>query len=187
VLGIVDENFAAGVLYAIDYVYNTTYNLLVYNMGATSTQVTSVARCGPAHAVPRVCLGPCLCAWHSNSGLWYDQVSIHSHDSYVVKDFGKNKTVGQFKVVGKAWDTGLGGAHFDNVLMEKFADVFNAGGLAGKGERVSTCHFDCALCRRRCRRRRVVDFARCASFFWQAWRCDPTRVPWRSSARTRAR
>ena len=36
----VDENFAAGVLYAIDNVHNTTYNVLVYNMGASSTQVS---------------------------------------------------------------------------------------------------------------------------------------------------
>ena len=40
VLGMVDENFAAGVLYAIDNVYNTTTNVLVYNMGASSTQVS---------------------------------------------------------------------------------------------------------------------------------------------------
>ena len=46
----VDENFAAGVLYAIDNVHNTTYNVLVYNMGASSTQV-----------------------------------SVHSHDTYNVK------------------------------------------------------------------------------------------------------
>jgi molecular chaperone DnaK (HSP70) len=51
VLGLVDENFAAGVLYGIDNVYNETYNVIVYNMGATSTQV-----------------------------------SVHTHDSYIVKE-----------------------------------------------------------------------------------------------------
>ena len=58
VLGIVDENFAAGVLYAIDNTYNETTNVLVYNMGASSTQVSihshdsyPVRFCSPACAV----------------------------------------------------------------------------------------------------------------------------------------
>ena len=52
-LGIVDENFAAGVLYAIDNVHNSTYNVMVYNLGSTATQV-----------------------------------SIHTHDTYTVKEVG---------------------------------------------------------------------------------------------------
>jgi hypothetical protein len=35
----VDENFAAGVRFAIDNVYNETTNVLIYNMGNTHTQV----------------------------------------------------------------------------------------------------------------------------------------------------
>ncbi len=51
---------------------------------------------------------------------------------------GKNKTVGQFRVAGKAWDLGLGGSHFDSVLIEKLADAFNALGHLGKGGDVRT-------------------------------------------------
>ena len=50
----------------------------------------------------------------------------------------KNRTVGQFKVVGKAWDLALGGANFDSVLIEKFADEFNKKGWLGKGGDVRT-------------------------------------------------
>ena len=70
VLGIVDENFAAGVLYAIDNTYNETTNVLVYNMGASSTQVSihshdsyPVRVCSPACAVVGLVLStvPALC------------------------------------------------------------------------------------------------------------------------------
>ncbi len=39
VLSLVDENFAAGVRYAIDNSYNETTNVLIYNMGNAHTQV----------------------------------------------------------------------------------------------------------------------------------------------------
>merc|ERR1719453_1218214 len=38
---------------------------------------------------------------------------------------GKNITVGTFSVKGKAWQKGIGGNFFDNILVESFADKFN--------------------------------------------------------------
>jgi len=32
---------------------------------------------------------------------------------YQIKEAGKNKSIGQFEVVGKAWDASLGGFAFD--------------------------------------------------------------------------
>jgi molecular chaperone DnaK (HSP70) len=42
---------------------------------------------------------------------------------------GKNKTLGQFEVVGKAWDDALGGFNFDlrltDLLAKRFNDAWN--------------------------------------------------------------
>jgi molecular chaperone DnaK (HSP70) len=54
------------------------------------------------------------------------QVSVVTYSSYVVKEGGKNKTIGQFEVIGKAWDSFLGGFTFDVKLAELLADRFNA-------------------------------------------------------------
>ena len=54
------------------------------------------------------------------------QVTIAQYSSLVVKEAGKNKTVGQFQVIGKAWDDSLGGFNFDLVITEILADRFNA-------------------------------------------------------------
>ena len=53
------------------------------------------------------------------------QVSIVTYSSYMVKEGGKNKTIGQFEVIGKAWDSSLGGFSFDVKLAELLADRFN--------------------------------------------------------------
>lgn len=54
------------------------------------------------------------------------QVSIVTYSSFVVKEAGKNKTIGQFEVIGKAWDSSLGGFSFDVKLAELLADRFDA-------------------------------------------------------------
>jgi len=61
-----------------------------------------------------------------NMGANSVQVSIVTYSSYVVKEGGKNKTIGQLEVVGKAWDDSLGGFHFDVKLAELLANKFNA-------------------------------------------------------------
>lgn len=43
VLSLVDENFAAGVRYSIDFTYNETTHILIYNMGNTQTQVRTLS------------------------------------------------------------------------------------------------------------------------------------------------
>jgi hypothetical protein len=43
------------------------------------------------------------------------------YSSQTVKELGKNKTLGQFEVVGKGWDGELGGVHFDMLLTELLA------------------------------------------------------------------
>ena len=53
------------------------------------------------------------------------QVTIVTYSSYNVKESGKNKTIGQFEVVGKAWDDNLGGFHFDIKLADLLAVRFN--------------------------------------------------------------
>ena len=61
-----------------------------------------------------------------NMGASSVQVSIVVFSSTTVKETStKNKTVSQFEVVGKAWDTHLGGFSFDVRLAELLADRFN--------------------------------------------------------------
>lgn len=60
-----------------------------------------------------------------NMGASSVQVSVVTYSSYGVKEGGKNKTIGQFEVVGKAWDHSLGGFNFDIKLAELLADRFN--------------------------------------------------------------
>lgn len=61
-----------------------------------------------------------------NMGAASVQVTVVTYSSYQVKEGGKNKTVGQFEVVGKAWDSSLGGFNFDVALTELLADRFNS-------------------------------------------------------------
>ena len=61
-----------------------------------------------------------------NMGANSVQVSIVTYSSYIIKEGGKNKTIGQLEVVGKAWDDSLGGFHFDVKLAELLANKFNA-------------------------------------------------------------
>ena len=60
-----------------------------------------------------------------NLGANSVQVSIVTYSSYLAKEAGKNKTIGQLEVVGKAWDNGVGGFHFDVRLAEVLALRFN--------------------------------------------------------------
>ena len=92
VLGLVEENTAAAVHYGIDRVTeNGTHTLVLYNMGATSTQV-----------------------------------SVFEYDAYVERVAGKNKSIGQARVLGKAFDASLGGRSWDTVILNYVADAFNA-------------------------------------------------------------
>jgi hypoxia up-regulated 1 len=60
-----------------------------------------------------------------NMGASSVQVTIVTYSSYIVKEGGKNKTIGQFEVVGKGWDSALGGFNFDVRLAELLASRFN--------------------------------------------------------------
>merc|ERR1711988_605149 len=54
------------------------------------------------------------------------QVTVVKYSSYTIKEAGKNKTIGQFEVVGKAWDSDIGLSFIDVKLAEILADRFNA-------------------------------------------------------------
>jgi hypoxia up-regulated 1 len=91
VLGLIEENTAAALHYGMDHVFEEPKNVLYYNLGAGSLQV-----------------------------------SVVHYSSYTVKESGnKNKTVGQFEVLGKAYDNQVGGFQFDLKLTEIFANRFN--------------------------------------------------------------
>lgn len=75
-----------------------------------------------------------------NMGSEATQVTLFAFDAYNTTDRSPagvrvNKTVGQATVLAKAWDTGLGGRHFERVLVEYVADRFNA--VSGA---VCSCH-----------------------------------------------
>jgi hypoxia up-regulated 1 len=91
VLTLIEENTAAALHFGIDRVFDTPHNVLFFNMGSGSVQV-----------------------------------SIVTFSSFQAKDGSKNKTTGQFHVVGKAWDEELGGFNFDLVLADLLASRFNA-------------------------------------------------------------
>jgi hypoxia up-regulated 1 len=64
-----------------------------------------------------------------NLGASSLQVSVIKFHSYEMKEGGKHskktKTVGSIEVLGKAWDSTLGGLAFDYRLVEYMADHFN--------------------------------------------------------------
>lgn len=64
-----------------------------------------------------------------NLGAGSVQVSVVTYSSYQTKEAGKNKTIGQFEVIGKAWDASLGGFNFDvqlaNLLASRFNEIWN--------------------------------------------------------------
>jgi len=94
VLSLVEENTAAGIHYGIDRVSsNGTHYMIVYNMGAESTQVT-----------------------------------LFAYDSYNHTERGSSKptTVGQGRVLAKAYDLELSGEALDKLLVEHVASAFNA-------------------------------------------------------------
>ena len=61
-----------------------------------------------------------------NMGLSSVQVTIVTYTSYTIKESGKNKTIGQFEVIGKGWNAQLGGFNFDIALTNHLADTFNS-------------------------------------------------------------
>ena len=60
-----------------------------------------------------------------NMGASAVQVSVVTYNSYTTREAGKNKTIGQFEVVGKGWDENIGGFNFDVKLAELLAERFN--------------------------------------------------------------
>ena len=69
-----------------------------------------------------------------NMGAQATQVTLFAYDSYNHTDkmSRKNVTVGQGRVVAKAYDLGLGGRHFDAVLVDHVARAFNADAKVAK-------------------------------------------------------
>ena len=97
ILSLVDENTAGGIHYGIDRVFeNATHHMVLYNMGYSATQVTLFA---------------------------YDAYSLGPEKGGGVG--AKNRTVGQGRVVAKAWDASVGGRAFDRVLIDYVAAKFN--------------------------------------------------------------
>jgi len=90
VLSLIEENTAAALHYALDRTFENVTNVMYFNMGAGSIQVSIVA-----------------------------------YSSALVKEGGKEKTLGSFEVLSKAWDGSLGGFNFDVRLAELLADRFN--------------------------------------------------------------
>lgn len=74
-----------------------------------------------------------------NMGAGSVQVSIVHYSSFTGKEGGKNKTIGQFEIVGKAWDSTLGSFQFDlrlaDMLAKRFNDVWQKKN-SGKGKDV---------------------------------------------------
>ena len=95
VLSLVDENTAGGIHYGIDRVFENTTHHMILY----------------------------------NMGYSATQVTLFAYDSYTVPEKGttttKNRTVGQGRVVAKAWDIGIGGRTFDRVLIDYVAAKFN--------------------------------------------------------------
>mmetsp|Transcript_40066 Transcript_40066/g.96730 ORF Transcript_40066/g.96730 Transcript_40066/m.96730 type:complete len:923 (+) Transcript_40066:162-2930(+) len=60
------------------------------------------------------------------SSLQVSVIKFHSYEMKEGKYSKKTKTVGSIEVLGKAWDSTLGGLAFDNRLVEYLADHFNA-------------------------------------------------------------
>lgn len=74
-----------------------------------------------------------------NMGAGSVQVSIVHYSSFTGKEGGKNKTIGQFEIVGKAWDSSVGSFQFDlrlaDMLAKRFNDVWQKKN-SGKGKDV---------------------------------------------------
>ena len=141
VLALVDENTAAGIHYGIDRVFdNVTHVMALYNMGAEATQVRAACAQRVACGVWQTCAATPLTTSASVHCAAYPaptapththaQVTLFAYDAYVIPasapgSGGKNKTVGQARVLAKAWDTALGGRHFDRVLTDYVSAKFN--------------------------------------------------------------
>jgi len=86
VLALIDETTAAGLHFGIDRIDEEPMNVLFYNMGGNSIQVSII--------------------------------QYHSHEK-------SKKKVGAFRVLGKGWDSSIGGDSFDARLVDFMADEFN--------------------------------------------------------------
>jgi hypoxia up-regulated 1 len=73
-----------------------------------------------------------------NLGAFSLQVSVVKFLSYQFKEskYAKNKTVGGFEVLGKAWDSTFGGQAVDQVIVDHLATEFNK--LLSDGDDVRT-------------------------------------------------
>ena len=91
VLALIDENTAAGLHYGIDRIEKEPQNIVFYNMGASSLQVSVI--------------------------------QFHSYEKK--EKYSKSRTVGSFQVLGKAWDSTLGGLAFDARIVDFMATEFN--------------------------------------------------------------
>uniref|UniRef100_A0A7S2UZJ9 Uncharacterized protein n=1 Tax=Fibrocapsa japonica TaxID=94617 RepID=A0A7S2UZJ9_9STRA len=101
VLSLVEENTAAALQFGIDRIYENETNVLFYNMGSTSTQVSIVTYSS-----------------YGGSG------GGDNKDSKKKDKKGSGGT-GQFVVRGKGWDWDLGGSQMDGVMLDFLADEFN--------------------------------------------------------------
>jgi hypoxia up-regulated 1 len=76
------------------------------------------------YAIDRVFEEPAYVLYY-NMGASSVQVSIVKYSSMIIKEGGKNKTLGSFEVTGKAWRTDVGSYNFDLRVTELLADRFN--------------------------------------------------------------
>ncbi len=122
VLGLIDENTAMHLQYGTSRVYeNTTHRMLVYNMGATSTQVRYGCRSYKLLVISSLL-----------DIVTHITNSIAEYSSAEKKHLGKNITAGVFEIKAKAWDETLGGNNFDQALIDFFVSDFNAKHRKGK-------------------------------------------------------
>ena len=74
-----------------------------------------------------------------NAGSESIQASVVEYSTFVEGTKVKNKTIGQFEVLGKGWARGAGGFHVDLALAEKIADAFNEQWKRRRRARPATC------------------------------------------------
>lgn len=95
VLGLIDENTAAALLFAVDNIYEKPTNVIFYNLGASSLQVSI--------DVTLLLLSSYLCLYT------HIQVSLMEFNSTMSGSGSNAKRIGNFQVKAKAWDETLGG------------------------------------------------------------------------------
>ena len=127
-LSLIEENTAAALHYGIDRVFEEPNTVIYYNMGASAVQV-SIATYSSYQVVHHNTARQCRAAHsttshyvlYSNNYFLSSPLIVISLSFFLlllllvfqIKEAGKNKSIGQFEVVGKAWDASLGGFAFD--------------------------------------------------------------------------